>query len=236
MYFNNFEKIAYDINGDGVDDVIVNLTQLVKVAASMVANKAYFEDITIMEGERPDQLSYRLYGSTQYYWTFLMLNESIKNIWDDWPKTSTQLVEFSERKYEHLAATTHDDLVGKFIIGEDIIGANGGIATVKEIHVNNKFLVLEPKSGEFQETGESIYGLDSQDSIMSLQVRSKAHAPMWHIDSSGGNITAPRTAGTHPYTFFHWELMKNDKNRFIHAFKPEHVEEISQAIMSEMNS
>jgi hypothetical protein len=236
IYFDNFKVIPYDINGDGVSDLIVNLTQLVKISESMISNNSFFETFTIHDGERPEQLSYRLYGSTEYYWTFLMLNTNIKNIWNDWPKSTSQLLEYSERKYEHLAATTDDDLLSKFVVGENIIAASGAIGKIREVHVNNKFIVFEHISGTFKVDGESIYGLDSQDSIAAMQIKSFAHAPLYHIDSSTGNVTLPRTSGTHPFTNYDLELAHNDNNRNIKVFKPDHIVEISQAIISELNN
>ena len=76
----------------------------------------------LLDGERPDHLSQRLYGTPIYHWTFLLLNPQIKNIWDDWPMAFNQLIEYCTNKYQYLAADTDVSLNNKFIIGETVQG------------------------------------------------------------------------------------------------------------------
>lgn len=244
-YFVNFPTTDYDINGDGVLDNLVNLTAVAKISDELIANASYYDMVTIQDGERPEQLSYRLYGSTEYYWTFLMINSGINNIWNDWPKSSSQLLEYCERKYEGVAAMTEDSLFTlneitgdystKFEIGEQVTAPSGALATIRGIHRNNNYLVLDVISGEFESTGETIYGTSSQDSIACSSILSAAYAPKYHIDTSTGVPTQQRSAGTYAFTNLDFETMLNDQNRLIKVIKPTHIADIAAEFKSEMS-
>ena len=134
MYFKNIGSVSIDIDGSGNLDLIKNLSAKAKISDALLNNAGYYQTIKIIDGERPDHLSQRLYNTDQYHWTFLLLNPQIKNIWDDWPMSSSQLVEYCTNKYQYLAGDTDTDLNNKFIIGETVTGGvSGATGIVKEI-------------------------------------------------------------------------------------------------------
>lgn len=246
-YFNNFNTIAYDINGDGVYDELTNLTNIVKLSDSLKNNATLYSYIVVQDGERPEQLSYRLYGSTSYYWTFLMINDGIKNIWNDWPKSTNQLLEYSEKKYAGLAMITGDSLyttasatgnvATKFEVGEEVTNtAKTAVALIREVHRNNKYLVVDVITGEFNPNGETIIGMESEDSISCTSIVSAAHAPKYHLDASTGAVTHHRSSGTFAYTNLNYETLLNDKNKNIRAIKKEYIEEVAEAFSKEISS
>ena len=74
MYFKNINNVGIDIDGSGNIDRLKNLTAKAKIDDSLVDNAAYYQTVEVIDGERPDQLSQRLYGDDIYHWTFLLLN------------------------------------------------------------------------------------------------------------------------------------------------------------------
>ena len=93
MYFSSIRNVAIDVDGPGNVDSLKNLTAKAKISDELINNAGFYQTVEIIDGERPDLLSQRLYGTSKYHWTFLLLNPQIKNIWDDWPMSSSQLVE-----------------------------------------------------------------------------------------------------------------------------------------------
>ena len=93
MYFKNIASVPIDIDASGNLDLMKNLTARAKLSDELINNIGYYETVEIVDGERPDHLSQRLYGSDEFHWTFLLLNPQIKNIWDDWPMSSGQLID-----------------------------------------------------------------------------------------------------------------------------------------------
>jgi|LWDU01.1.fsa_nt_gi hypothetical protein len=236
-YFNNFNTLDYDLNGDGVIDVIVDLTSMVKLSDTLINNTQLYEYVTVLEGERPDQLSQRLYGTTQYYWTFMLININIKNMWDNWPKGANQLKEYVEHKYEGMCAITMDDISSKdFIVGEDILGqVSGAVGVLKEIHINKKYIVFDMKAGNFL-SSESVIGSESSENFLATLIKSHAYAPYIYLDSSTGTPTNPRTTGTYLFSFFDLETMMNLNNSKLKIIKSDHIAEIAKEFKKEIGS
>lgn len=55
----------------------------------------------VQDGERPDQVSYAVYGNPYYDWIILLANE-IYSIYDDWPKSTSVLQNYVIQKYGSL--------------------------------------------------------------------------------------------------------------------------------------
>jgi len=237
MYFSNIKNVIIDVDGSGNRDLLKNLTSKAKVSDALIDNAGFYQTITVIDGERPDHLSKRLYGTEQYHWTFLLLNPQIKNIWDDWPMNSSQLIEYCTNKYQYLAADTNDSLVDKFVLNETVQGqVSGAIGIIKEVHVNMGYVVIEKISGTFTITGETIYGINSQDSIACNFIKSQAYAPHHHVDDSTGEWVKRRTAGTTRFTYIDYESAVIEQNREIKCIKPEHISEVARQFIKVMSN
>ena len=235
MYFKNIKNVAIDVDGSGNVDILKNLTAKAKVSDALIDNAGFYQTVEVIDGERPDHLSQRLYGSDKYHWTFLLLNPQIKNIWDDWPMKYSQLVEYCTNKYQYLAADTDDDLNNKFILNETVQGqVSSALGKVKEIHVNMGYVVIEKTTGTFTVTGETITGLNSQDSISAGFVKSQTYAPHHHVDDSTGEWVKRRTAGTTAYTYIDYESAVTEQNRNVKVIKPEHIRPIANQFVQMM--
>jgi len=237
MYFQSIPSIAVDIDGSGNVDLVKNLTSVAKISEGLINNAGFYQTTAVIDGERPDHMSQRLYGTDKFHWTFLLLNPQIKNIWDDWPMKQSQLIEYCTQKYQYLAADTNTTLVDKFILGETVLGSvSNATGILKEIHVNLGYLTIEKTTGTFAVTGETISGLDSQDSAACNFVKSQAYAPHHHTDDSTGLQVPRRAAGTTAYTLIDYETAITDQNRNLKVIKPSLVVQVTQQFITSMNS
>ena len=235
MYFKNIENVAIDVDGSNNLDKLKNLTAKAKVSNALINNAGYYQTIEVIDGERPDHLSKRLYNSDEYHWTFLLLNSHLKNIWDDWPMKYSQLIEYCTEKYQYLAADTDDDLNNKFTLGEVVTGSvSNATGTLKEIHVNMGYLVIEKLTGTFTITGETVNGVSSADSVTCNFIKSQAYAPHHHTDDSTGAWVPRRTAGTTPYTYIDYESAVTEQNRNLKVIKPEFIEQVARQFTNVM--
>ena len=237
MYFKNIKNILIDVDGSGNVDILKNLTAKSKISDSLINNGAFYETIEIQDGERPDHLSERLYGSDQYHWTFLLLNPQIKNIWDDWPMKYGQLVEYCTEKYQYLAADTSVTLNNKFTIGETVTGGiSNATGIVREIHVNMGYVVIEKTTGTFKLTGETINGGESSDNVPCNFIKSQAYAPHHHIDDSTGEWVPRRIAGTSAYSYIDYEAAITEQNRRIKVIKPSMIRNVASQFIKTMGT
>ena len=236
MYFSSIRNALIDVDGSGNVDILKNLTAKAKVSDELLNNAGFYQTVEIVDGERPDHLSQRLYNTSVYHWTFLLLNPQIKNIWDDWPMSASQLVEYCTNKYQYLAADTDESLVDKFIVGETVTGSvSSATGIVKEIHVNLGYVTIEKTSGTFVVTGETIQGGNSSDSIACNFIKSQAYAPHHHIDGSG-NWVKRASSGTTAYSYIDYESAVTEQNRNIKVIKPEHIQRVAQKFIKEMSN
>jgi hypothetical protein len=236
MYFKNIKNVAIDVDGSNNLDKLKNLTAKAKVSDDLINNAGFYQTVEIIDGERPDHLSKRLYNTDEYHWTFLLLNSQIKNIWDDWPMKYSQLIEYCTNKYQYLAADTDDDLNDKFTLGEVVTGSiSNATGTLKEIHVNMGYLVIEKISGTFTITGETINGVSSADSVTCNFIKSQAYAPHHHTDDSTGEWVPRRLAGTTGFTYIDYESAVTEQNRNLKVIKPEHISSVAREFIKIMN-
>ena len=237
MYFKNIKKVAIDIDGSGNLDLMKNLTAKAKVSDALINNAGFYETTEVQDGERPDHLSQRLYGTSVYHWTFLLLNPQIKNIWDDWPMKYSQLIEYCTQKYQYLAADTSLSLNNKFTIGETVTGGiSGATGIIKEIHVNMGYVVIQKTTGIFTVTGETISGGNSQDSIACNFIKSQAYAPHHHVDDSTGAWVPRRVAGTSAYSYIDYESAITEQNRNIKIIKPSLIRDVARQFIKTMQN
>ena len=106
-YFNKFPKVLFDVNNDGTFSVITDITKTVDINTFDEDGITYYTFQEIGDGERPDNLSYRLYGTPQYYWTFFVINDGLKaGLGNSWPCNSQEFESMVVKEYDHYSAIT----------------------------------------------------------------------------------------------------------------------------------
>ena len=121
-YFNKFPKVLFDVNNDGTFSVITDITKTVDINTFDEDSITYYTFQEIADGERPDNLSYRLYGTPQYYWTFFVINDNLKaGLSNSWPLNSHAFEEMMVKEYDVYSAITFDPILH----APDTLDANG---------------------------------------------------------------------------------------------------------------
>jgi len=113
-----------------------NLFRRIKIRDNLTDIILGFEKYYIKNGERPDQLSQKFYGTTQYDWVILLCNNII-NIYQDWPVTETELYEIVKRKY----GFTSDDQLGgvHHYVTQEVKHSNGMVLVPADLEVSDTF-------------------------------------------------------------------------------------------------
>jgi len=107
-FFSKYSTIPYDLYGDGSVTNLTNITQEVSVTASKLPDDAsVYTYYTIRDGDRPDTVSYDLYGTSDYYWTFFILNSFLKDgLNEAWPMSYYDLNSMIEAEYSPYSVIT----------------------------------------------------------------------------------------------------------------------------------
>lgn len=250
-YFNNFASIDYDFDGTGINRTIKNLAQYSTIISKNIDNVAFYSYYNIQDGERPDNVSEKLYGTPNYYWTFFIVKNDLQNYWHDWPKASEALRLHVEQEFIGLAAIFDADIegFGKFVKGGTVNGSlSNATGIVKAIYPTQGYIQIEQDKNSvanFRTAGESIT-LTSANSTKSEDIArvgntiecssivKTAYAPSYHIDDGTLERTKRRTAGTTPVTHFEEESELNIIKSRIKVIKPEFIGEVVDAFEKSM--
>jgi hypothetical protein len=100
MYFSNFPKIVYDFDLSGGTDyrIITDITQNVRLRKQILENISLYDYYDIEEGETPEIISEKIYGTPYYHWVIMLVNQRYDYI-EDFPLSSLELEAFIKRKY-----------------------------------------------------------------------------------------------------------------------------------------
>ena len=101
-YFSRFPNIKYPykINRAGITETftIKDYFHLLKVRDEILSVDTFYSPYTVLNGERPDQISYRLYNDESLYWVILQVND-IVDVHNEWPLGNYELDQYIIKKY-----------------------------------------------------------------------------------------------------------------------------------------
>lgn len=124
MYFANIPNIYYDfdINGNRSLKIVKDITVNFRVIRQILENVSLFDEYDMKEGETPDIVANKVYGSSEYHWVIMILNERYDHI-EDYPRSYHAFEEYVNAKYENPQTTHHYENEDGFIVNSDEVGA-----------------------------------------------------------------------------------------------------------------
>lgn len=201
-FFRQFPTINYDLKKDGSIMRMVNIFRNVRPLQNYVDNPSLYKFYEIKNGERPDTVSQRLYGTPDFYWTFFVINEFLHDGYKVWPLSQEQLFDYIKEQYNGYAVTTNpvivrtgdgtisefrDSLSGKFQLGETITGSvSNAVGTLTKKNLDMNQLIIQDMQNTNRYSGdgavnnnnyELLVGSSTQDSVSSYEVFNYADAP-----------------------------------------------------------
>ena len=105
-YFSKFPLMTYDIKGDKNYKLLPDILRRVKLRSGLRSGMFIFDNYDVVDGERPEDLAFKLYGDPELHWVILMTN-NITDRFYQWPLTQPQLQAHLEDKY---GAGSEDDV------------------------------------------------------------------------------------------------------------------------------
>lgn len=95
-YFENFPKILYFFGDEITPVAFQNLSKFNNLINEIGDQISAYIEYEIRDFERPDSLSYRLYGDSKYDWTFFLMNDTIRE--RGWPIPLQDVYQLSTEK------------------------------------------------------------------------------------------------------------------------------------------
>lgn len=100
MYFSNFPKLVYDFDlGSNTDyRVVTDITRNVRIRKYVLENISLFDYYDVAEGETPEIISEKVYGTPYYHWVIMLVNQRYDYI-NDFPLSQQELDTLVRKKY-----------------------------------------------------------------------------------------------------------------------------------------
>lgn len=121
MYFSGFPNIPYvfDIAGSPETRMVKDITFNVRVRQEILKNITLYDEYDIQDGETPEIIAHKVYGSSEYHWVVMLCNERF-DAYEDFPLPSREFEQYVTEKYGNtLGDTHHYEYNGFVVMGPD---------------------------------------------------------------------------------------------------------------------
>ena len=109
-FFNQFPQIEYNLSGvNGNTKVVTDIFRRVKARSKLMKNLTLFDKYDVPEGDTPESIAYKVYGSADYFWIVTLVN-NIVNRYYDWPLDEYNFQQFVADKYDNPDAIHHYEI------------------------------------------------------------------------------------------------------------------------------
>jgi hypothetical protein len=106
-YFDAFPRMKYNLSGvNGNQKLVTDIFRRVKVRSKIKDNVSMLDKYDINEGDSPETVAYKAYGSTDYFWVVTLLNNII-NRYYDWPLDEYVFQQYCKDKYDNAEGIHH---------------------------------------------------------------------------------------------------------------------------------
>ena len=233
-FFENFPLISYNFGDEVEPSLFQNIGAYIKVIDAIADDIAFYTSLFIQDYDRPDSLSYMLYGTTEFYWTFYYLNDDVRE--SGWPLPQQDLLPKAKVDYPHQTVLTTADISKTFLPGHTVKGASSGsTGTVIKRYLDlgqiiidspNNFDVGEnitPSINGVEQIADFIVvtsNVEQFNAVHHYENASKEHIDIGLVPSGTGTASYPSLSGKTPVTYFERILAKNDSLREIKCLKP----------------
>lgn len=175
-YFSDF-PLAYYRFGDNEPPVIFqNLTTYLDLVDQIKDDATMYERYTILDGERPDTLSDKLYGDPTYHWSFYLMNDKLRV--GGWPLTVQKLDQIVKQNYPHWTITTKANISDSFFVPGSTIQGNvtGTTGTIVEVNLELGQMIVDTRGYETRRTSEDL------DEYPSFPLQVEADTGLYYLD------------------------------------------------------
>jgi hypothetical protein len=113
-FFKQFPNVIYDLDKKGHKVQVKDIFRFVDVNEKLIDGASAYQYYYIKDGERPDHVAAKLYKNTDFYWTFFVVNDSLKQGYDSWPMSYQQLqtkIKTDYQPYSVLESSPSDNTI-----------------------------------------------------------------------------------------------------------------------------
>lgn len=247
MYFAKFPPIVYpfEINGETVYKQITDVTLNVRIFEVLKQYATVYDEYDMLDGETPEIVAEKAYGSPMYHWVIMLLNERFDYV-NDFPLDQVTLDVFIKDKYGaefKLQCSQTDANAGtallttesteRLVVGQEItyfveyvdttrgnfISFETKTSSIEQI-VNSTTFRIENRIDSFSTTTETAV-FNSQSAMVNIgNLTNPMFAIHHYVDSDGyivdqDNVNSNNEPDAFEVTNYEHELQQNENKRRI---------------------
>lgn len=191
-YFNSFPQITYKFGNEETVNAIQNLSAYVDIIDQTKDNSSLYTKHTILDGDRPDVLSQKLYGNSSYYWTFYLMNDNIRR--QGWPLSYNEVVNKAKEDYPNKTIVTRDLMFDKMDVGDTVTGqSSAATGTIVRRNLDLGQLVIKPTNTNSFQASELIS--DGTDTVTVASVAEEYNSAHHYEDANKNHADFDPTVG-----------------------------------------
>jgi hypothetical protein len=203
-YFNYFPKVPYFLDDNNTSlDFVTNLTTKFKFDSTFKENSVVYYDYIVRDGETPEIIADKLYGSSERHWIILLIND-IVHPQIDWPIEQNSLIKLIDNKYESFADVANNET-----------GLEWSQSNIKEYYVTEEIKNLS----------------DNSTTISINQITSAVYANTINTVENytlSNNVTVSVSKTKSTKTYYDYEIENNENKRNIKILKNEFIPTIEE--------
>jgi len=109
LFFEQFPKLAYDISGNKNFKLVTDIFRRIKIRSNIADNVSLYSTYDVPSGETPETTSFKHFGTVDYYWVILLMND-VKDRYYDWPLNLQDFEAYVKEKYDNPSAVHHYEI------------------------------------------------------------------------------------------------------------------------------
>ena len=228
-YFRNVPYVPYRFGTSTDRTFHQNLTTYVDLIDQIKNRGAFYQSYEIIDDDRPDNLSFQLYGTTNHYWTFFLLNDKLRE--QGWPLTRSKLLEVVKQRKPNTVLTTRNDISGRFLVGSVVTGqSSGATGTIIKRRVDLGQIIVR---GDQNFLSTEDITTTEDDTLLSLTLSGavEEYNSIYRYEDADGNptdidINSAPGAELFPVTYYDLYSRENDDLKSIIVLKPRVVSQV----------
>lgn len=233
MYFQRFPFVNYNFGDNEANTIFPNISAYVDIIDEVKDEVAFYEKYTILDGDRPDVVSQKLYDTPDYHWTFFYMNDGLRE--SGWPLSERELRALVKKRYPHRTVTTQSNIASNFLPGDFVLGKTSGTTgRVVERNLDLGQIVIASDQNEaglnnnFGQTEQIVAGTTAEEQAANtatlISESQQFNAPLYYKNSSGDIVDIDpynqTTSGLVPTTVMEDNINFNDRLKDITIIKP----------------
>ena len=236
MYFQRFPFVNYNFGDNEANTIFPNISAYIDIVDQLRDEVAFYETYTILDGDRPDIVSQKLYDTPDFHWTFFFMNDGLRE--SGWPLSEREMRVLVKKRYPHRTVTTQSNIASNFLPGDFVIGKTSGTTgRVIERNLDLGQIVIASDKNEaglnnnFGQTEQIAAGTTAEEQNANtatlISESQQFNAPLYYKNSSGDIVDIDpynqTTSGLVPTTIMEDNINFNDRLKEITVIKPSKI-------------